>query len=149
MVWSVTRQPIAPLTMAAMACSGEVVASTSNPNFLNSRLNRIKSWGLSSINRTDFEYFGMKQPIVPELVLLKLSLSLVGRRYTTLTFRCAKLASSSGQKGISRMAERIDQGSDSSRQSLAAGLVVLGALSRILPHPPNMTSVGAMGLFSG
>jgi len=47
------------------------------------------------------------------------------------------------------MADRINQSSDSSRRSLAAGLVVLGAVSRLLPHPPNMTSVGAMGLFAG
>jgi len=47
------------------------------------------------------------------------------------------------------MAERVDQNSSSTHRGLAAGLVVMGAISRILPHPPNMTSVGAMGLFAG
>src|SRR5262249_45703956 len=47
------------------------------------------------------------------------------------------------------MADRPNHSSDGSRRSLAAGLVVLGAISRLLPHPPNMTSVGAMGLFAG
>ena len=47
------------------------------------------------------------------------------------------------------MADRTTQSSDSNRRSLAAGLVILGAISRLLPHPPNMTSVGAMGLFAG
>lgn|SRR5579864_798168 len=47
------------------------------------------------------------------------------------------------------MMGRVDRTSDSTRHSLATGLVILGALSRLLPHPPNMTSVGAMGLFSG
>ena len=47
------------------------------------------------------------------------------------------------------MADRTTQSSDSNRRSLAAGLVILGAVSRLLPHPPNMTSVGAMGLFAG
>jgi hypothetical protein len=32
---------------------------------------------------------------------------------------------------------------------LGTSLVLLGILSRLLPHPPNMTSVGAAGLFSG
>ena len=32
---------------------------------------------------------------------------------------------------------------------LALSLVVLGTLSRLLPHPPNMTAVGAASLFSG
>ncbi len=32
---------------------------------------------------------------------------------------------------------------------LALSLVILGALSRFLPHPPNMTVVGAASLFSG
>ncbi|HEY6971807.1 MAG TPA: DUF6580 family putative transport protein [Candidatus Angelobacter sp.] len=47
------------------------------------------------------------------------------------------------------MADRNVQSSDSNRRTLAAGLVILGAVSRLLPHPPNMTSVGAMGLFAG
>src|SRR5215471_20277430 len=47
------------------------------------------------------------------------------------------------------MADRNVQSSDSNRRSLTAGLVILGAISRLLPHPPNMTSVGAMGLFAG
>ena len=34
-------------------------------------------------------------------------------------------------------------------RSLALLLVVLGTLSRLLPHPPNMTAVGAASLFSG
>jgi hypothetical protein len=32
---------------------------------------------------------------------------------------------------------------------LGFSLVLLGILARLLPHPPNMTSVGAAGLFSG
>lgn len=32
---------------------------------------------------------------------------------------------------------------------LAFSLVILGTLSRLLPHPPNMTAVGAASLFSG
>jgi hypothetical protein len=32
---------------------------------------------------------------------------------------------------------------------LALSLVILGTLSRLLPHPPNMTAVGAASLFSG
>ncbi|MBI4370251.1 MAG: hypothetical protein HY547_08490, partial [Elusimicrobia bacterium] len=32
---------------------------------------------------------------------------------------------------------------------LYAGLVLLGALARILPHPPNFTPTGAMAFFAG
>ena len=32
---------------------------------------------------------------------------------------------------------------------LACALILLGAASRLMPHPPNMTSVGAVGLYSG
>jgi hypothetical protein len=31
----------------------------------------------------------------------------------------------------------------------ALGLVVLGALARLIPHPPNMVPVGGLSLFSG
>jgi hypothetical protein len=47
------------------------------------------------------------------------------------------------------MGDRTNHNSEASHPSVAAGLVVLGAFSRLLPHPPNMTSVGAMGLFAG
>ena len=30
-----------------------------------------------------------------------------------------------------------------------AALVLIAALSRLLPHPPNVTAVGAMALFGG
>ena len=32
---------------------------------------------------------------------------------------------------------------------MALSLVVLGTVSRLLPHPPNMTAIGAASLFSG
>ncbi|MFM7216484.1 MAG: DUF6580 family putative transport protein [Bacteroidota bacterium] len=32
---------------------------------------------------------------------------------------------------------------------LAIGMVFLAAVSRMLPHPPNFTAIGAMALFSG
>src|SRR5262245_17295512 len=32
---------------------------------------------------------------------------------------------------------------------LSVSLIVLGALTRMLPHPPNLTAVGAVSLFSG
>jgi hypothetical protein len=32
---------------------------------------------------------------------------------------------------------------------LSLSLIVLGALTRVLPHPPNLTAVGAVSLFSG
>lgn len=35
------------------------------------------------------------------------------------------------------------------RTTLVAALIVLAALSRLLPHPPNFTPVEAMGLFAG
>ena len=35
------------------------------------------------------------------------------------------------------------------RTTLVAVLIVLAALSRLLPHPPNFTPVEAMGLFAG
>lgn len=46
-----------------------------------------------------------------------------------------------------KLLERNQQKSTSAL--LAASLVLIGAASRLLPHPPNMTSVGAMGMFSG
>jgi len=30
-----------------------------------------------------------------------------------------------------------------------SGLILIGALSRILPHPPNFTAIASMGLFAG
>jgi len=36
-----------------------------------------------------------------------------------------------------------------SRNSVALGLTVLGALARLMPHPPNFTPVGGMSLFAG
>ena len=47
------------------------------------------------------------------------------------------------------MADHTTQSSESNRRSLAAGLVILGVISRLLPHPPNMTAVGASSLFAG
>ena len=35
------------------------------------------------------------------------------------------------------------------RRTLAISLTILGILSRLLPHPPNFTAVGAGSLFSG
>lgn len=35
------------------------------------------------------------------------------------------------------------------RTTLVAALIVLAALSRLLPHPPNFTPVEAIGLFAG
>ncbi len=35
------------------------------------------------------------------------------------------------------------------RFGLLAGMILLAALSRLLPHPPNFTAVGAMALFGG
>lgn len=35
------------------------------------------------------------------------------------------------------------------RFGLIAGMILLAALSRLLPHPPNFTAVGAMALFGG
>src|SRR4051812_7984177 len=35
------------------------------------------------------------------------------------------------------------------KEKLSHALVAVGALSRLLPHPPNMTAVGAFGVFSG
>lgn len=35
------------------------------------------------------------------------------------------------------------------RTTLVAALIVLAALSRLLPHPPNFTPVEAIGLFGG
>lgn len=35
------------------------------------------------------------------------------------------------------------------RRALAISLTVIGILSRLLPHPPNFTAVGAGSLFSG
>jgi hypothetical protein len=32
---------------------------------------------------------------------------------------------------------------------LSVSLIILGALTRVLPHPPNLTAVGAASLFSG
>src|SRR5689334_22694601 len=32
---------------------------------------------------------------------------------------------------------------------LSLSLIALGALTRVLPHPPNLTAVGAASLFSG
>ena len=32
---------------------------------------------------------------------------------------------------------------------LSLSLILLGALTRLLPHPPNLTAVGAVSLFSG
>ena len=36
-----------------------------------------------------------------------------------------------------------------SRNSVALGLTVLGALARLMPHPPNFAPVGGMSLFAG
>jgi len=35
------------------------------------------------------------------------------------------------------------------RFGILAGMILLAALSRLLPHPPNVTPVGAMALFGG
>lgn len=35
------------------------------------------------------------------------------------------------------------------RRVVLIGLIVLAALSRVLPHPPNFTPLGAIGLFAG
>ncbi len=35
------------------------------------------------------------------------------------------------------------------RTSVLVGMVLLAALSRLLPHPPNFTPVGALALFAG
>lgn len=35
------------------------------------------------------------------------------------------------------------------RFRLALGLTAVGALARLMPHPPNFTPVGGMGLFAG
>ncbi|MGQ9863827.1 MAG: DUF6580 family putative transport protein [Bacteroidia bacterium] len=35
------------------------------------------------------------------------------------------------------------------RTASLLGMITLGVLARFLPHPPNMTPVGAIGLFSG
>ena len=37
----------------------------------------------------------------------------------------------------------------SSRTGLIVGLVALAAFSRLIPHPPNLAAVGAVGLFAG
>jgi len=39
--------------------------------------------------------------------------------------------------------------STSSRTSIVIGLVILAALARLLPHPPNFVPILAMGLFAG
>ena len=39
--------------------------------------------------------------------------------------------------------------SNAYRARLALGLTVLGAVARLLPHPPNLTPVGATSLFAG
>src|SRR5262245_50261088 len=44
-------------------------------------------------------------------------------------------------------AERKETGSSHSR--LAAGLAVVAAVIRLIPHPWNFTPVGALGLFGG
>jgi len=38
---------------------------------------------------------------------------------------------------------------NSSRTSLIVSLVALAAFSRLIPHPPNLAAVGAVGLFAG
>ena len=35
------------------------------------------------------------------------------------------------------------------RFALLASLIILGVVSRLLPHPPNVTAVGALALFAG
>lgn len=42
-----------------------------------------------------------------------------------------------------------DPATTEARGPLALLLTVLGALARLLPHPPNFTPVGASGLFAG
>ncbi|HJM47639.1 MAG: hypothetical protein QF814_04105 [Candidatus Marinimicrobia bacterium] len=37
----------------------------------------------------------------------------------------------------------------STRHFILAGLLILAAFSRLIPHPPNFTAVGAMALFGG
>ena len=32
---------------------------------------------------------------------------------------------------------------------LLAGMIAVGVLARLIPHPPNFTPVGAMALFAG
>ena len=47
---------------------------------------------------------------------------------------------------------RMESGDLTSRRfhyPLAIGLTVLGAVARLLPHPPNFTPVGGMSLFAG
>jgi Family of unknown function (DUF6580) len=41
------------------------------------------------------------------------------------------------------------QNGATSWRPLSLSLIVLGALTRVLPHPPNLTAVGAVSLFSG
>jgi hypothetical protein len=45
--------------------------------------------------------------------------------------------------------ESNSQASGAFRNRVALGLVVLGAVSRLLPHPPNFSPVGGMSLFAG
>ena len=45
--------------------------------------------------------------------------------------------------------ENTVQGSSTYRTRTALGLVVLGAVARLLPHPPNFAPVGGMSLFAG
>ena len=35
------------------------------------------------------------------------------------------------------------------RSIVLAGIVVAAAFARLMPHPPNMTPIGAMALFGG
>jgi hypothetical protein len=44
---------------------------------------------------------------------------------------------------------RISQNGRSSWRPLSVSLILLGALIRLLPHPSNLTAVGAVSLFSG
>jgi hypothetical protein len=51
-------------------------------------------------------------------------------------------------------APMLGTGNESARQSwwefgLAVVLIALGTASRLLPHPPNFTPIGALGLFGG
>src|SRR5260370_4744902 len=37
----------------------------------------------------------------------------------------------------------------SPRSAVLSGMILLAALSRLIPHPPNFTPIGAMALFGG